>query len=369
MKILIITSLCGSGHLVAAEAKRLEILSSHPEATFVVKDMLSDFHAKWLGRLAVYLWNQQQRNGSPLSLRFWSSLLWANNGLFYLPVLYRIYRLIMEENFDVIIDTQGSGTRAALSALFLARLQNKGPQWIDKYIVELPTKDTTYAFASLRTLGKSLRNLLRLHTIEPLLEKTSTPEAFWDKYTKVPLPQILHGTPLRPHFLRPISWDPIQKYTGLSPHVHLTTIMLGSQPTPLSIMSYVQSWINHYKDKEGCYALVVLCCQDHLLKETIGKLTPPTHLTLIPFSQAGDDLVAPLLKFSQTTITRSGGVTSHELLAVAEGQILIHSEAPPHRIMKGMPIWEEGNARYLIKHKKARVVTPLNSQQGHAIFS
>ena len=369
MKILIITSSGGGGHLLAAEAKRLEILAAYPEATIVIKDMLSEFQAKWIRPIVIHLWNQQQRKGRASWLRFLSSLLWMNNGIFFLPVLYRLYRLITKENFDRIIDTQGSGTFAALLALFLSRRQGKGPRWIDKFVVELPTKDTTYVFASIRSLIKPLRNLLRLHTIDPLLEGVPSKEAFWHKYTRMPMDQIFHGLPLRPHFLRPISYDTIETHLHLAKETHITTIMLGSQPTPLSIMPYIEAWITYYEDKKGPHALVVLCSQDVCLKEKITEIKTPPHLSLIPLSQAGDNLVAPLLKYSKTTITRSGGVTSHELLCVAEGQILIHSEAPPHRIMKGMPIWEEGNARYLLKHKNARLVTPLDSQQGRAIFS
>ena len=369
MKILIITSSGGSGHLLAAEAKRLEILASHPEAPIIIKDMLSELQAKWLHPLVLHLWNKQQRQGKTGWLRFLSSLLWLNNGLFFLPVVFRLYKLIMQENFTQIIDTQGSSTKAALCALYLCHKRGKGPPWIDKLIVELPTKDTTYAFASLKSLGSPLRKRLRLHTTAPLLEAVSSQEEFWKKYTKMAPDQIVHGLPLRPHFLHPISYDPIEKMLGLKKEVHITTIMLGSQPTPLSILPYVAAWIDTYKNKLTPHALVVLCCQDHALKTEISYKKTPPHLHLIPLGHTSDELIAPLLKYSKITLTRSGGVTSHELLAVAEGQILIHSEAPREKIMRGMPIWEEGNARYLLQHKNARMVTPTDSQQGLSIFS
>ncbi len=369
MKILIITSSGGSGHILAAEAKRLEILASHPGATIIIKDMIADFQAKWLYSLVISLWNQQQRKGKVLWLRFLSSMLWLSNALFFLPAFIRLYQLIVKENFDEILDTQGNSTKAALSALLCARLRGKGPRFIHKFVVELPTKDTTYVFASIRSLGPILRKFLKLHTIDPLLEEVASKEAFWKKYTKMPLNQIVHGLPLRPRFLQPIAFTPIKEQLHLNEDTHITTIMLGSQPTPLSIMPYIEAWIAQYRESRTPHALVVMCSQDKSLKEAIEAIQLPPPLYLIALGQTGDDLVAPLLKYSKITITRSGGVTSHELLAVAEGQILIHSEAPPHRIMKGMPIWEEGNARYLIKHKNARLVTPADSQQGRAIFS
>ena len=52
----------------------------------------------------------------------------------------------------------------------------------------------------------------------------------------------------------------------------------------------------------------------------------PMHLNIIPMCFQGDEVIAPLYYRSDATFTRSGGLTSMELLSVATGQIWIHSE-------------------------------------------
>ena len=76
-----------------------------------------------------------------------------------------------------------------------------------------------------------------------------------------------------------------------------------------------------------------------------------------------DDVIASLYYRSNATFTRSGGLTSMELMSVAQGQIWIHSEVKKpnnhqKKVCKGMPIWEWGNAIYLQKKKGACFIHP-----------
>ncbi|MBN2479222.1 MAG: hypothetical protein JXA94_03255, partial [Parachlamydiales bacterium] len=92
-----------------------------------------------------------------------------------------------------------------------------------------------------------------------------------------------------------------------------------------------------------------------------NNINYPQNLKIIPMSFQDDTTIAPLFFRSDATITRSGGSTILELLAVANGKVLIHSEGKlKQNLIKGMPYWEVGNALYLKKFKNSELVNTDN---------
>lgn len=85
----------------------------------------------------------------------------------------------------------------------------------------------------------------------------------------------------------------------------------------------------------------------------------PVNPSIIPMGIQDDTVIAPLFYRSNATLTRSGGLTSMELLATGKGKIWIHAEDDQVQgFFDGMPIWEKGNAEYLMNHLSAKIITP-----------
>lgn len=158
--------------------------------------------------------------------------------------------------------------------------------------------------------------------------------------------------------------------------------MLGSCPAQKATLKYVQLILEALKERvnEGFFYQVFVFCNDHkpgknsLLKQVhdliLSSKEFPSNLTIIPLSFQDDNVIAPLFFRSDATFTRSGGLTSMELMAVAKGQICIHSEAKdPSKLDLGMPQWEFGNASYLREKKGAKILTTSTfAQFCHELF-
>jgi hypothetical protein len=81
-----------------------------------------------------------------------------------------------------------------------------------------------------------------------------------------------------------------------------------------------------------------------------------------------DETIASVFYRSDLTCTRSGGQTAMELMCVMQGEIWIHSEAIKEpgqtealtmdQLLRGIPGWEAGNAVYLHRFRRAKIVTP-----------
>ena len=83
-------------------------------------------------------------------------------------------------------------------------------------------------------------------------------------------------------------------------------------------------------------------------------------------------------KSCNATFTKSGGLTSMEIIAACKGSVWIHQCSAPKYLPKafryfktirgGMPPWENGNAKYLIAKKGASFVTPATFEKQCADF-
>lgn len=328
--------------------------------------------------------------------------------------------LIMREDIDYVVDTQTVGLRALVRATYFASKLSKRYIYLEKVFVELPTDKTKTYYRPLRGIHKRYLPHLKIQSASPLLTTYPTSEAFWKGHCRLSDAIIDTTTPpVRPAFLKtykknvPLTLDielsdpeetqlvasaltqcttdfsiqPDVLTLTLPENAHVTTLMLGSIPCIQGAQSYVTKYLAHFKENEPDHPhyLFVFCSHKnannsllHILHQLIDTYNPlPKNVCILPLYFQDDHVIAPLMARSQVTITRSGAITSHELLRVANGTIFIHSECKSkpftqERMKTFMPIWEEGNAEYLIKEKQARVINPqtfieelTNSQASH----
>ncbi|MEX0961668.1 MAG: hypothetical protein WDZ28_02285 [Simkaniaceae bacterium] len=404
--ILIITSSGGSGHLQAAKAKHLEIIKQNPSAKVIVVDILLDWIGKRIGRFFVNQWNQAQAEGNVSKLNRLISLQILQDFFFSTPIFFKTLFLLKQHKINHIIDTQPSLTSPIIKAIKWVEKKENRKIKFEKILTELPTHYCFHFFDPIKNLSKKDKNTLRLVTSQPLLYPNQTQEAFWRDFCNLETENIdYQEMPLRPTFKSLIQTKPLRAFLNLpiqfhseeekeliretlqkghltfliehekihitlSPDEKIFTLMLGSIPAEKKTLFYVNEIIETIKwesTKEKSYSLFVFC-NDHvprkrsLLKQVhdlvMKKQNFPINLTVIPMSFQDDSVIAPLYYWSHMTLTRSGGLTAMELLAIAQGQICIHSEAKDEtKPNQGMPDWEYGNALYLQRKRGAKLLT------------
>ncbi|MEM7175410.1 MAG: hypothetical protein AAF443_05760 [Chlamydiota bacterium] len=429
-KILVITSLCGGGHIQAAKAQAVKVLKENPMATIIEKDILIDWVGKRFGKTFVRIWNASQKHGNLTILNFLSKNVPTADIVLWPYIFLRSFFTLLKENVDQIIDTQPIGTPAIIKAIKCVQKINQKPLKLEKIVTELPTDHVIHFFKPIKKLSKENRSLVKLISTAPLLRQQQTADIFWQHFCGLRENEICYAKfPLRPSFdkYHRIA-SPLTRQTQIEIKVasyeekHLiantikkgtlrteiyrdkiaitiestdkvATILLGSQPAEESTIKYVKNYIKMVqqatnlrlqKKRQELYPshktffdlnrhLLFVFCNYHVEHKTtllrrvhdfIQKIDAyPQNLTIIPMCFQGDEVIAPLYYRSDATFTRSGGLTSMELMAVAQGQIWIHSEIKheqkkPHALHKGMPLWESGNATYLKEKKGARLITP-----------
>jgi len=170
-------------------------------------------------------------------------------------------------------------------------------------------------------------------------------------------------------------------------------VMLGSQPTIKAIHTYLNQSATLQQPPVGAMRWVFIACGPHAKTDfrdlyvsiaakaaQLNKEQEAQGLRLrfVPFT---GQPAQPIEARAEVTITRSGGMTAGELLALdARGdnkQVLIHIEEvngvpakPPccdlaaeqawedKALGLGMVTWEAGNARYLMNKLGAKLITP-----------
>lgn len=413
--LLVITSSGGGGHLQAAKAKVYEATVRYPQKKIVQRDLLLDWIGHFFGRFFVHLYDTAMKNGH---VHVQERLVKCQRilDLFFWPWIFlKAFTDIMKHEIDEVIDTQPLGTSAIIKALRLASFFNKKPLVLEKIITELPTEKVTHFFKPIKRLSEKDRTLIRIISAKPL-EGQQTAEIFWQKQCNLSEKKIsYHQLPLRPSFHRFLNLDlntdplniPIKlnRETELdlvmetiekgsieaeksSLEIHLTihpeenvfTLMLGSQPAERATLKYVENFIkitqNSLEMTKKNHLFVF--CGNHqdksksLLKRIHSLVLEtdnyPKNLTIIPMPFQDDSVIAPLFTRSNATFTRSGGLTSLELMSVAKGQIWIHAEINKNirqfrkkhseSVITGMLSWEQGNAFYLQCVKGAKIISP-----------
>jgi hypothetical protein len=160
-------------------------------------------------------------------------------------------------------------------------------------------------------------------------------------------------------------------------------LMLGSQISATPTLDYVKNMIALAKqapNKNKKHYFFVFCGahtpgKNSLLKQVRDLILEaktndnyPKNLMVLPISFQDSSQIAPLLARCKASITRSGGITAMEVHSLVKGKAFIHlarkqqlepdQQLSEQDLVKGMPIWERGNFKYLEATKGAELIAP-----------
>jgi|JI9StandDraft_1071089.scaffolds.fasta_scaffold06030_2 hypothetical integral membrane protein (TIGR02206 family) len=367
-RALLLTIAGGGGHLEAAKAKMGELYENYPGIEVLQKDLFLDF-LPLLGKPVLSSWNRSQVAGKSASLgKFFSKVQKIGEYLMGPLVFFLLVRFLEKNRISMIIDTQAFGTRAIIRAIRYMRSWHGQEIYLEKSLTELPTKEFNFFAESIRNLSLKDRGFLKLRTTEPLLEEGETDGGFWQKYYSLSLSSVIYGSlPVRGSFLKYSDPKVSERELTVSleegpflitAHDKVALILLGSNPDKKAVKSYIEEFLLKAKEivKGGHrHILLVFCSKQEDLKEEIKEIAKRAeNLIIVALGYQREEVTAALLHRADLTLTRSGGVTSMELLLVSRGQILIHKGEGS----LGMPVWEFGNFSYLEAKKNAALVTP-----------
>jgi hypothetical protein len=408
--VLIIAASGGAGLLVAAQAKGQEIKKINPKANVFFQDFMLEWSWKWLGRFGVFAWNWAQQTGNVWSQEVLAGFQKIAEILLWPRVFFTVKRILFEKQIDRVFDSQPLGNSAILQAIRIYNKQCNKQIKLEKIVVDLPTAKSSHFFHSVKKLPKESRDLIRLITIEPLLDVYKSDEEFWLHYCNLPLSQISYEKyVIRQEFREKMQKEKTVKtekvfirykiakealmlkklfkesgllFSSQKNRLHFSvpgdaiviTILLGSHPSLRGTFGYIKNLLSSIpsckkevfvfafcgdsKDQEGLFSQVV---------SFVRKKGLPKNLKVIPMSYQQEDVISELFSRSDATLTRVGGQTAMELMAMEVKNIWIHSEAKEssslEELLKGIPAWEAGNAIYLCEKHKAKVVTPATFMQ------
>jgi hypothetical protein len=412
-RLLIITSSSGGGLLQAAVAQEQQALTQNPHLKIIKRDVLKDWVWKWLGNFSIESWNRAQKKGDVRSLKFFVSFHGLFDIITWPHVFVHTLHILFKENIDRVIDTQPTSTSAIMKAIRFYNWKRSKHVFLEKIVVDLPTKKATHFFRPIKSLSRSEKKCLKLRTIAPLLEDGQSSDEFWKSHCGLPESEIhyedvnvrlpfrkLQGKPqtqdclsLSFRYKSSEEFDLMQmayerggieaivQKDHVDIHVpkeaRVATILLGSQPASNATLNYVKNFVQlakNFKENSAPILLFVFCADHQVGKNSLLRKVSeylknvqdyPSFLSVVLFSFQSEEVIAPLFHRSLFTCSRSGGGTAMELIAVSTGEIWIHSETKNrHRdltlkeLLKGIPVWESESALYLLKLKGAKIVTP-----------
>lgn len=413
-RCLVLTSSGGSGHIQASKAKEAELSKKYPTTKLYIADIMLDWLGETFGNFLSRKWNRAQKRGDLVSLEFYILCQWTADWLICIPVFFAALRYLSVNKITWVIDTQNMGMSSLLKAIRFIQFLTGRKITYEKVITDLPTEAATHFFKPIRRLSNKDRALVNLVTTKPLIGNENE-EKFWKRSCKLPMTKVRYEPlPVRPSFKKhsDLNRDESLPLTFALNHVSepkllkkafaqgsldttfstntfsltipadhkVSMLMLGANPHEEAFLSYVSHFIEivkrqKYQDRKD--DLFVFCNEyteksTSLMEKVVDLIENvpdfPSSLTIIPLSYQNDEVIAPLFYRSDATITRSGGLTSMEILSACHGQIWIHKGSCPHffpkilhrfkTLREGMPPWEKGNAEYLMAKKGALFVTP-----------
>jgi hypothetical protein len=403
--ILILTSSGGGGLIQAAKAKEQEILKANPGARCYTIDLLKE--ATWfnMGHFFIYLYNSSQKKGAIGIQEKLVGCLGAAEVILWPAIFLSVHKALKEYDIDHVIDTQCLNSTSIVKAVRLYNKKNHKNVVVEKVLVDLPTNLSFHFFHSIKKLSKNDRKIFRLIALEPLCEPNQTEMQFWLKYYHLDPQQIIYEKyPIREAFKeymtkkREGSEKTIQIRTSddlekesirscvqksnvsftetqegfqfhFNPQDKIVVIILGSQPSKKGTYSYIEKWIEIFKKKDfsenvSVFVYCPLSVFDQVVSLVKKEKEFPANLTIVPMGFQKEDVIASLFFFNDWSITRSGGQTAMELMALSKGKVWIHSESPDldpknlPKLLKGIPAWEKGNAIYLKEKFQAGIMTP-----------
>ncbi|MFZ4772364.1 MAG: hypothetical protein ACOYK9_00025 [Chlamydiia bacterium] len=407
--VLLITSSGGSGHLIAAKAIKDQLESGENPKIVLEQDVSKDWLGSFFGQLFISIWNTSQINGWIFMQEF-LSFIHPLTYIFFTPsIFFHCFRLLMNYDFERVIDDQVLGTKAITNAVRLYNWLKKKDLKVEKVLTDLPTDYTLHFFSEIKTLNRFERTSIEIYAQPPLLYG-ELPEIFWKRKTGLPIEQIhIVEPPLRAAFSSPpidnnlpleldlcIDSEAAKQRLIKASQIHMQpplfidekarlliqpedlvfTVMLGSHPSKGALFDYIEGFFRLVSQKEGPIVHIFILSQtgkwiekglvDDIVSQIISHPLAPKRLRFYPISKQNDQVVSKLFNRSNATITRSSGITTMELMKSSKGEIWIHQETPRSILgmrHHGMVIWEYGNALYLNQKRGARFVSPQFFEQ------
>jgi len=302
----------------------------------------------------------------------------------------------------------------------LAAVAKADAQVVDLFMTDLPTKEAVHFFEPLKAMqnhAPDLAKLVRLHTVAPagteagesakqramqvISQASGLPaqQVVIEPFLPVATEFINNGLPKPGEAIKVRMKGQIpreERFLGgttkdfdIAAADTVVLVMLGSQPTVSAMKSYLSAslLLGSVNANDGKHWVFLACGQPDVpayrqLYEDVVKVAEQVnaesqHLRIVPFT---GQPVSLIMGRADATVTRSGGMTSGELLALAARgdtrRVLLHVEVPmggsdvaPQEqqayavwessvLGRGMVPWEAGNARYLMTQLGARLVTP-----------
>ncbi len=407
---LIITSSGGGGLIQAAIAKEQELKAEDPGAKIIVKDVMQEWVWRGIGLFGVFAYNWTQKRGRIFLQTLLVNCQRAAEVLFLPRIYFKLRKILQEESVDRIIDTQPLGTKVMIKALRHFHKKSGKKIILEKIAVDLPTPSCQHFFRGVKSLSAQDREYLSFITIEPLLEKGESVADFWKKHCDLKPSEVVYEKyPIRQSFKKLMKQPPsflVKELTirseskkesthqrkiftrgsiafsvapsghvfSIAPNDWVMVILLGSNPAENAAFRYIAETIRvaQKRDLSKKIHLFVFCgkYEGTLFQEVChfleGVKEYPKNVSVIPMSFQTDEAIAPLFHRSNISITKSGGHTAMELLAVSRNHMWIHSEAKKEggsswttqELLGGIASWEAGNALYLKEKAKAEIVTP-----------
>lgn len=430
-RVLILSSSGGSGHEQGAQGIQQQLLGEGFPQEYIRKiDVMNSRCTIFpcFGRWSSGLWDHAQKTGNTTRQIILVRGQWLFDRICYFSTYFYVLSLLrdLKHRPNRIVLTSPLFLSAISSAVKTVNKTSKIPILIDLYMTEPPTDKALHFFNPIRGLNQSQRNLLTLHVQKPSdndLYLAGGEEKYWKEKTGLFPSQIVHDSPIKLLYQRsevlPLpgqdcelslkahpefekegkffeelasdglarSYDPStgECIFSIQKKDKLCLIMLGGVPTKKAILDYVDQILEAAKDGKKSLVesknYVFISCGDpstFLYEEVMQKLSrcQSSSVHLIPFT---GQPIEKVFARADMTITRSGGMTSLEIMALKKNQmrndpkkILIHSEAGDavldfeefsarrktkkhlhdyfeYLIRKGIPLWEGGNAAYLLK--------------------
>jgi hypothetical protein len=406
-KVVIITSSGGGGLLQSAIAIEQEERKRDENVQIIKRDILLDW-VKGLGVLSAFFYNWNQRRGKVKVINLLARCNLYADFLLFPFAFFGAFCTFFKNKMDRVYNNQIICFSAILKALRLYNWFFKKSVVLNMVLVDLPTKKYVQFLKGIKNLSRRDKEWVKIITIKPLLEKGEEMGEFWKKHCgisedkvsykeyiiresfkryqnrerekgdfKINIKASLDESKLIRGCLKRGSASFLESGGGIEFNVgevdKLFVILLGSQPLPRAIYGYVKSFIEIMKKNMGNkkYYLFIFCGgfrkdKKNLFYKIFNLIENfkgyPKSLSIIPMSFQKDDVISGLFHRSDITITKSGGHTIMELMAVAKGEKWIHSEGRGEEfeeLLKGIPFWEAGNACYLREKFGGDIVNPL----------
>ncbi len=379
-KTLFFSNQSGGGHLSTIETLKA---GAGVSVDSITKDIFKDTLGTFIGSRLHGYWNDNMTNEKAMMLRLVMKIQLIGELLIAPVIFIKTSYWLHKHDIECVVNPQPASMSTIAKAVrfvnFLRKTgffnKNKKPVRLFYIATELPTEQTKNYLPPLKALSSKERENCYLASMKPAPSKD---QDFLCSQTGFPKERVIElEKPLvRAPFLKQSSQQTTDlKYVTITcdeknvqypieTSGKVVSIMLGSQAGLYSTQQYVDTLINFalkQSSEAPLYAFVL--CGRHTKKNSIlfdeivkRAKNAPANLRIIPLGAQEAENVASLFNSSDITITRSGGVTSMELLVSTSKKIAIHSSHKNPK--KTMPIWELGNFYYLQETKDAVLVNP-----------